>query len=59
MLLAILDPEGSTRRKARRIRRRVYQNKVSYHQQFLQNEHHSIIHYRDQIMYGISMDMTS
>ena len=28
MLLAIIDPEGVARRKARRMKRRVYQNKV-------------------------------
>lgn len=30
MLLALLDPEGAKRRQGHRLRRRVYQNKVSF-----------------------------
>ena len=28
MMLAVIDPEGVARRKSRRLKRRVYQNKV-------------------------------
>lgn len=30
MLLSLLDPEGARRRRGRRLRRRIYQNKVSF-----------------------------
>ena len=30
MLLSITDPEGVARRKGRRLKRRIYQNKVCY-----------------------------
>jgi len=64
MLLSLLDPEGARRRRGRRLRRRIYQNKVSFtiHVNMLLKMElalHFTLLYRDLTLFGNWMVMIS
>ena len=59
MLMSLLDSEGVQRRRQRRLKRRVYQNKVTYGTTVIISPKIFVNIYRDQILCGTLMDMTN
>ena len=59
LLMKILNPAAVKSRRRRRLKRRVYQNKVYYRYEIICPVWHTISCYRDQILSGTLMDMTN
>ena len=58
LLMKILNPAAVKNRRRRRLKRRVYQNKVYYSYEIICPVWHTVSRYRDQILFGTLMDMT-